>query len=210
MEPIRWLFFDLGSTLLDETQSYRRWFQNASDAIGGALSPQAIEQGYSAGMVTYTPTIVGQLKPYGYTGNSTNHLYPAELDAPYPDAAHVLATLSNKYNLGVIANQVAGTEARLAMFGLRQYLHLIVASAEVGVSKPDSAIFSLALAKADCSPQQAVMIGDRLDNDIFPAKHMGMVTVRVLQGYGRLQTPKTDAYAPDYTVGSLPELLDIF
>jgi putative hydrolase of the HAD superfamily len=210
MESIRWLFFDLGSTLLDETQSYPRWFQNASDAIGGALSPQEIEQGYSAGMVVYAPTVVGQLKPYGYAGTSANHLYPTELDAPYPDAAPVLAALSRKYMLGVIANQVVGTEARLARYGLKQYMQVIVASVEAGVSKPDPAIFTLALAQADCAPWQAVMIGDRLDNDIFPAKRMGMVTVRILQGYGRLQAPKSAEYTPDFTVNSLSELLEIF
>jgi putative hydrolase of the HAD superfamily len=210
MEPIRWLFFDLGSTLLDETLSYPVWFQNASAAIGGALSPQEIENGYIDGMIAYKPTIVGQLKPFGYTGESTNHLYPAELDSPYPDAATVLTALSRKYNLGVIANQVAGTETRLVRYGLRQYLQVIVSSTEAGVSKPNPAIFTRALEQAHCAPSQAAMIGDRLDNDIFPARQMGMLTVRILQGYGRLQTPQSAAYTPDYTVGSLSELLNIF
>ncbi|MDE5966300.1 MAG: HAD hydrolase-like protein [Lachnospiraceae bacterium] len=31
-------------------------------------------------------------------------------------------------------------------------------------------IFELALERASCSPENAVMIGDRLDNDIIPAK----------------------------------------
>lgn len=50
------------------------------------------------------------------------------------------------------------------------YIKLIVASAEEGVAKPDKRIFEIALDKANCEPQAAVMIGDRVDNDIVPAK----------------------------------------
>jgi len=38
------------------------------------------------------------------------------------------------------------------------------------VYKPDQKIFEITLNKAECSPREACMIGDRLDNDIVPAK----------------------------------------
>ncbi len=31
--------------------------------------------------------------------------------------------------------------------------------------------------RADCKPQYAVMVGDRTDNDIVPAKAIGMETI---------------------------------
>ena len=34
-------------------------------------------------------------------------------------------------------------------------------------------------------PEQACMIGDRIDNDIVPAKELGMKTIRVKQGFYR-------------------------
>lgn len=51
MNKINWLFFDMGSTLIDETQSYMGWFRNASQLIGGALSAHEIEREYCAGMI---------------------------------------------------------------------------------------------------------------------------------------------------------------
>ena len=37
---------------------------------------------------------------------------------------------------------------------------------------------------AGCQAENAVMIGDRLDNDIAPAKKLGMKTVWIRQGDG--------------------------
>lgn len=210
MDKVNWLFFDMGSTLIDETQSYMGWFRNASQLIGGALSAHEIEKEYCAGMVKGLPTIAGQLRAYGFTGSSTSHLYPSELDTPYPEAEKVLRQLYRTYKLGIIANQNAGSELRLEQYGLRKYFEVIVASAEAGVKKPDPRIFTLALEKANCEPEKAAMIGDRLDNDIFPANVLGFTTVRILQGYGRLQVPKSSEYEPNFTVNTLMQLLNIF
>ena len=51
-------------------------------------------------------------------------------------------------------------------FGIRKYIDVIVASAEEGVAKPDRRMFEIALERANCSANQAVMIGDRIDYDI--------------------------------------------
>lgn len=76
--------------------------------------------------------------------------------------------------------------------------------------KPDKRLFEIALEKAKCSAQEAVMIGDRLDNDIAPAKALGMRTLWIQQGFGALQHPLSPADTPDYTIGSLRDLADLF
>ena len=53
------------------------------------------------------------------------------------------------------------------------------------------------------------MIGDRLDNDIFPAKSLGMKTIWIRQELGGIQTPKDDRYVPDARVDSLSEIMNI-
>lgn len=203
----KWIFFDMGSTLLDETASYKRWFENASAAIGGALSPEEIRNGYIKGMAEYKATISGQLAPYGFKEKSTVHLYPSELDKPYPETAEVLEFFSKKYNLGIIANQKLGTENRLEGFGIRKYFKVIISSEEEGVSKPNLEIFLLALKRAGCKAQEAVMIGDRPDNDIYPAKQLGMRTVRVMQGVAACQKLLSADYEADITVERLADLM---
>ncbi len=56
---------------------------------------------------------------------------------------------------------------------------------------------------------EALMVGDRLDNDIAPAKAVGMQTVWIRQGFGGLQVPRSDAYRPDQTIQSLRDLLPV-
>ena len=53
------------------------------------------------------------------------------------------------------------------------------------------------------------MIGDRIDNDILPAKRKGMRTVWIRQGYGQYWTITHEAEKPDHTVSSLTELCSL-
>jgi FMN phosphatase YigB (HAD superfamily) len=61
----------------------------------------------------------------------------------------------------------------LTKWGLTPFISICLSSTEVGLEKPDPAVFQLALSQSGCKPSQAVMIGDRLDNDIRPARLLG-------------------------------------
>ena len=87
---------------------------------------------------------------------------------------------------------------------------MVVASAEVGYAKPDFEIFNVALEQADCKPNETVMIGDRLDNDIIPAKKLGMKTVWVRQGFAKMQYVKSENERPDYIIENIGDIMDIF
>ena len=136
--------------------------------------------------------------------------YRTELEVLYKEAPEVLKALSEKYKLGVIANQADGLRERLQSFGLLQYFKYVISSWDVKVMKPDIRIFEHALKAANCQPQDAVMIGDRIDNDTAPAQSLGMKAVWIKQGFGKLQTALAAANPPDYEVEKLTELLKIF
>jgi FMN phosphatase YigB (HAD superfamily) len=76
----------------------------------------------------------------------------------------------------------------------------------LGLQKPGSAMFTLALERAGCAPFEAVMVGDKLDNDIRPARLLGWKTIRVAQGIARFQSPRDSSDKPDLTAGSLAEV----
>ena len=136
--------------------------------------------------------------------------YPRELEALYDGAEQTLRTLLRHYRIGVIANQSPGTEERLIKWGLMPFVSVCLASAELGIEKPDPAIFRIALARAECAAEEAVMIGDRLDNDIRPARLQGWKTVRILQGFARFQSPRDEFDNADATLTTLSELLPLF
>lgn len=145
-------------------------------------------------------------KDYGVKVPAWRH----DLEVLYPDTKELLQRLSRKYKIGIIANQDFGTKQRLTDFNVHQYINLVIASAEEGVAKPDLRIFQIALARADCKPEEAIMVGDRLDNDIIPANKIGMTTVWIKQGFGSYAEPKTVEEQPDYIVNNLAEITELF
>jgi FMN phosphatase YigB (HAD superfamily) len=98
----------------------------------------------------------------------------------------------------------------LREWGLMPFVSLCLSSAELGLEKPDPEIFRLALSQSGCKPEQAVMIGDRLDNDIRPARLLGWKTIRIMQGFARFQSPRDSADEANFTVANLSELVPIF
>ena len=61
-------------------------------------------------------------------------------------------------------------------------------------------------ARLDLPPSQCILVGDRLDKDIAPAKAAGMATIQFRSGRYRKQRPRSDAEAPDAVVTDVPEL----
>ena len=198
MDTIKWVFFDLGSTLIDESACYAKRFQETTEGTGVCL--QLFLKKISQLAADYDEPYRETIRVFGLQKTA----WHSELETPYPFTAQVLRALSQKYQLGILANQPPGTVQRLDAWKIEQYFDLILASAEEGLMKPDPAFFELALQRADCSPQDAVMVGDRLDNDMLPAKKCGMKTIWVRQGFAKSR-PLSDL--PDCTVDTLQELL---
>ena len=201
---IKWIFFDIGSTLVDETKAYdhraKEMLQNTNITFD-EFDNKRIE-----------------FAKLGYDGNSQAIKYfqlektpwPSSMEVPFADAANTLETLKKRgYNLGTIANQELGTKERLQQQGILQYIDLVIASAEEGIAKPDEKIFKIALQRAACKSDNAIMIGDRIDNDIIPAKKLGFHTIWIKQGFGQYWNITTENETPDYTVQNLTELCDI-
>ena len=70
-------------------------------------------------------------------------------------------------------------------------------------------MFKIAVDKSGCEASETVMVGDRLDNDIYPAKALGMKTIWIKQGFGGLQTPRSEEYQPETEINCLSDLLHI-
>lgn len=200
---IEWLFFDVGSTLVDEHLAYEHRFREIADCAGISFD-QVKDQALSF----YRNNQKGDLEAAKQLGVKLS-AWPVEYEKPYADAVQCLAYLHQKYAIGIIANQLAGTSTRLERYGLLPFIDLVVASAEEGIAKPDPRIFELALSRSGCRPEHAVMIGDRIDNDIIPAKRTGMHTIWIRQGFGQYWKITTPEEEPDFAVSCLLDLCNI-
>ncbi len=199
---IKWLFFDLGSTLIDESECIRFRLSELAKQEN-APSENILEKR----MNEYAAMNHIPYKETAEEFNLQTIKWPSDMEKIYKDTIYVLKKLSKKYRLGIIANQSSGTKKRLIKYGIIDYFDIIISSSEAGVSKPNPQIFTLALSKAACSPQEAYMIGDRLDNDIEPAAELGMKTIWVKQGLYALGNPNLIKHKPDITVDKIRDIL---
>lgn len=193
------LFFDVGYTLVNEDAVWDdRCHQQAKtdEAKKLGLSAADIYHEIEMASISRKPQFRTLIDKYGFHEVAP---YRTELEKLYEEVPAVIKALSQKYELGIIANQLDGLKERLEAFGLLKYFKYIISSWDLQIMKPDIRIFEYALDKANCTPQEACMIGDRLDNDILPAKSLGMKTVWIKQGFGALQKPLTKSEEPDYT-----------
>lgn len=204
MNNIKWLFFDVGSTLIDETECYNHRIQ---DAISG--TDITFDEFNEKRIFFAKQNLKGDIEALRFFGLSKTPWH-FEDEKPYKETEHVLKTLFEKgYHIGVIANQALGTEKRLENWELMKYIELVVASAEEGVAKPDIEIFLRAFKRANCSPENSVMIGDRIDNDIEPANKLGMKTIWIKQGFSVYQKSVNEFQQADYSVDRLQDILEL-
>lgn len=204
MNKVNWLFFDVGSTLVDEIECYNHRIRDAiagTDITFGQFSEKRI--------FFAKQNLKGDIEAIKFFG-LTKTPWHTEDEKPYPEAENVLKVLSERgYKIGIIANQNLGTQSRLENWGLMKYTSIVVASAEEGVAKPGKEIFLRALSRAECQPENAFMIGDRLDNDIEPAKKLGMKTIWIRQGFSVYQQPMNEFQKADFVVDRLQDVLEV-
>ena len=80
--------------------------------------------------------------------------------------------------IGLVTNgDLNAQTAKLRATGLLPRIEHIIASGEVGVSKPDAAIFAHACAAFGVTPGEAAYIGDRLTTDALGASAAGLLGV---------------------------------
>ncbi len=101
----------------------------------------------------------------------------------FEDTLSTLAVLQQRnFLLGVVTNRVWGGQPfqeDMQTLGLHHYFDLrtIAVSADLGVRKPDPAIFNHALNALKVAPEEAVMVGDSLSADIIGAQGLGIFAI---------------------------------
>lgn len=163
----------------NEVQARR--FGDLVAAAGLAADPELLADEYVVGMGAY-----GEL---------------------YPGTRGVLDRLSLKAALGLVTNGLGEVvRTRVVRLGLEPLFDAIVISGEVGVSKPDAAIFELAFeALGRPAKPTALMVGDSLSSDITGANNFGIATC----WYNPARKPRPDGVNIDHEIVALDELLAV-
>ncbi|GAB3852487.1 HAD family hydrolase [Dactylosporangium cerinum] len=206
--PIRAVYFDVGETLIDEATEYGTW----ADWLGvprhtfSAVFGQVIAQGrdYREVFQHFQPgfDLAAERRRRAETGLA-EHFNGRDL---YPDVRACLTGLrAAGYFVGVAGNQTA--RAGRLLHELNLDVDLIATSDDWGAEKPSAAFFDALIASAGCPAAEIVYVGDRLDNDILPARQAGLTTVFIRRGpWGYFYANQSEVEQAHIRIDSLAEL----
>lgn len=208
------VFLDVGGPIYDDRVYYESLLRAIREE-DPSVTHEAFDREYEACRLAQNgsfrrhiiPALLGpdaDLERVARNAEATWDYPPSSL---LPDVVPALEALAAAgYRLAVLANQPARTRETLERDGLDRYFSLYSISEELGYEKPDPRIFTHAVEQAGVDPARAVMVGDRLDNDIRPAQAAGMKAIWLLRGEAPDDPTPEQAAEPDACIRSLAEL----
>jgi HAD superfamily hydrolase (TIGR01509 family) len=120
-----------------------------------------------------------------------------------PDVLDLLDALRNRgLKVGLVSNVLDPPSLMRGLFaeiGLLDRLDAVALSTEVGKRKPHPAMFEAALQQAGVLPGEAVMVGDRLREDVAGAQRAGLAAIQAVwfqRDRSGAATPSATAEAP--------------
>jgi HAD superfamily hydrolase (TIGR01549 family) len=176
----RWVSFDVGETLIDETRVWSTW----ADLLGvrrftfmaalGAVITRGQDHREVFALVG-RPDWADRRDEFeaAYGGFQEVDLYADAVDA-------INALRAADYRVSIFANQPAERTSELRFLGIRP--DLMAMSAEWGVNKPSPDFYARALAEMGAAAADIAYVGDRLDNDVRPAAAASMRPVWLRRG----------------------------
>ena len=131
---------------------------------------------------------------------------------PIDGAEALLATLRNRYRVGLLTNgPIRAQRDKIETLGWEDRFDVALVTGELPAGKPDPRAFEALAAALDASPEEIIYVGDERDADVVGATEAGFVAVQVLFDDGPEPDPLADAHIPRTAlVERLPRLIAEF
>ena len=233
MKDIKYLIFDVDNTLLDFDVSFMNSERAVAKAAGIPMTGEYLEEDEKFMWMAWDELGLNDTSEEGmdnyhlkyrvYAARHYEYLaekYGLDID-PFKmvtvflnaladthylmekETLEVYKALSEKYKLVIATNSVFEVSRRLDIF--RPYTYKIFVSDELHCVKPSLQFFNAVIEGLGCRPEECLMIGDSLSNDVRGAKGAGMKTC----WYKRVKPDAVNTEA-DIAILSMLELKKMF
>ena len=179
---VKVIFFDLYRTLAYST--FREPIYDAKSALGYHFGCQQEFLDYclttkANSLSEFVLRTSRKFNVSSYSVNFARFAQVVEADTLgtklYDDVLPVLTSLKLAgYKIGIISNVWQFPIKYIQNLFGDNLIDAFIASCEVGLAKPDKRIFDVALARLNTSCDEALMIGDNLDQDIKASQNAGL------------------------------------
>lgn len=215
---IRTVVFDVGETLIDETRIFARWADRFGiphmaffGTIGGVIaSGGTLTDGFRLLVPGFDLAAESARWHEEEPESAREHFGESDL---YPDVRPAFHTMREAGLEMVIAGNQP-VEAGPALNAMNLGVAGIGISDEWGVAKPRPEFFERTLELAARSlpgitAEEILYVGDRVDNDVLPARAAGMNTALLRRGiYGYRHAATPEAERADVIVDDLHQVAD--
>jgi putative hydrolase of the HAD superfamily len=235
MKPVKALLFDLDDTLLDSSGN-RDALQRTCAEIAAAhpgLDAARMFLANSEAWQAYWPGVeqrwlLGKLDTQSLSLEAwTRTLKACDCDDPalatrardlawqyqwdgvrlFDDALDLLRSLQGRYPLALITNGASDLQReKLQLSAIEAHFGAVLISGEVGIAKPDPAIFRFALEKLGVEADAAWHVGDNPRSDVGGAREAGLTAVWLNRAGA--QWPEAGP-RPEHEIRSLSELVSL-
>ncbi len=229
---IKAIFFDFYNTLVRFWPPLDQIQQASCQEFGFNIEPEAISYGYSVADIYFnreneikplaTRTEEERLDFFAryeqilldnaglsVTTDLARQIWQIAISVPkdfilFEDTIGALERLKAQgYQLGVVSNLRRDMNELCRNLGIGPYLDFCLTSAEIGVEKPDPAIFVAALERAGVAAPEAVHVGDQPRSDLVGARGAGLHAVLLDRGNWHQEMETC------VRISKLPELVDL-
>ncbi|MCX6020391.1 MAG: HAD family hydrolase [Chloroflexi bacterium] len=232
MESVKAVFFDLDNTLCDYWASSRQALTDVMDMVGGCypgrdmdtmrrdyfrVSREAQAAAGSPGFLhdfSRAERFAAMLHRHEIRDEELAtrlaDLFESQIIARltlFNDALPVLDTLKPRMYIGVLSNGHSAVQReKLAALNIGHYFERVFISEEIGIAKPDPAIFGHVLEATGFAPSEVAYVGDSQDQDVPGAQIAGIVSVWLNR---RNREPDPAYPLPDHMISTLTEMLPL-
>lgn len=235
MARYKYIVFDVDDTLLDFGCAFHSAQRNIADKLGIDYSQEYIELDEKTGWKAWKESgldntdsedVQQNYHTYYYQYLRNHYIYlteelglnicEEELVEAYvnsvsaskvlmeSDTMQVYRSLSTHYKLALATNGIEKMQMKRVSAFL-PYTHKIYISETIGAIKPSKQFFEYVIEDLNCNPEQCLMIGDSLTNDISGAKAVGMDVCF----YNRKKKEAPKNMKIDYEINNIQDLLKI-
>lgn len=200
-DPVPALRRELAARGIEVDEPVARAAMRAEIAYYRAHNLEGSDRAALAGLRRRCAEVLRDALGTGTTGAVHEALLAALSFVAHPDALPALERLrATGLRTVVVSNWDVSLHERLAETGIAARVDGAVVSAELGVAKPDPAIFAHALTMAGATPEQTIHVGDSPEADVAGARAAGIRPVLIVRSGTAPREPGLT------TISSLAEL----
>jgi HAD superfamily hydrolase (TIGR01549 family) len=216
---IRNIFLDAGGVILDETEFDEKSSVIITGILTNYIGKYTIEN-YWKGVDEAVYRFVPKVYDYILYKNIKNINDFKKLKEQYKNDLRntktkfklmdglqtFLEIFSKQYKIGTLGQYGKDFKDYLNDKNILQYFTFTEIQDDYKITKPDPRYFEAILEKCKCKPEESIMVGDRIDKDIIPAKTIGMKTIRIKVGIHKNQEPRIPEETPDLEIERIEDI----